>query len=92
MQKAIIKDGTAREVRNKPGANKEWVKLRQTAWVFINDKPFPTEFYIDHWPDRQTGEVPKPLQVGEYEMVTDVSSVGQYGELNYRTEYVPVKK
>ena len=56
---------------------------RQKVWIHFKDQPYPQPFNIDHWPDRETGEFPKPLEPGEYEIEPTIYGVSNFGELRF---------
>ncbi len=90
--KVTVHTGSAEKMSGTSRNDKQWVKYRQKAYVHIEGKPYPLEFNIDTWPDRETGVVEPPLAAGEYLLLPKVVGVTRYGELIYRNDMKPVNR
>lgn len=67
--------------------------IEMVGWLYIDDKdPYPKEMRISLWPDRETGELPRPYEAGEYLVDSRVAALNQYGDPRYTHELKFVKK
>ncbi|GJL80364.1 MAG: hypothetical protein NPINA01_33530 [Nitrospinaceae bacterium] len=72
--------------------NKPYQYDIQKAYVHIEGNPYPVEFEIKIWPDRDTGVMPAPYPPGEYMLVPKVERVGRFGELVFGMEFKSIPK
>lgn len=73
---------TPRNIKTKGG--KDLQLFEQKAYVTLPGEPYPKELKISLWPDRDTGELPKPHPVGDYTLDPKSFSVGRYSDLLLR--------
>ena len=90
MNKITIQNSQheARTFRTKKGD--QMTKYEQRAYVWLEGKPFPVEFVITRWPDRETGEIPEPYPAGEYRMLPKVVAVSRFNEPIFGFDLRPV--